>query len=389
MKKFYKITLAVLSIGLAATLAGCNGCSSCNNSRKNLTVTNSNWFAGTSYKGIQPSFIINDIENKENDIRWNDIEDIDYEMTFTKPNEGKANSDYSVDYKDGSFKTKFYAFHYDWNKLEPCNKPENTDENIEVLYYYETQMNVSVQYTFKDGAKSEWFEDSMISECYFRAAGKSLQPVYSKQEIKSTSPNKNKPKSLEDSYKSIDVVYENHYNRNCTEIKSVTKEAGKEASEKVYSVKKVKNTLFDNSSLYIAMRSMKLSVDYSQTISLFSAAEGGVSSYAVNGSETPLGDKIKAVSDELAKNGLYYPVTQDDEGNPIEDKGINTVAMNINNVSGNLYGTTQTVWYAAIENQDNNTARATMLKISIPVSYNLGTLNFTLKNINSTLWNGK
>lgn len=364
MKKFFKISAAVLAAGLAVTSAGCRA------SSVNLTVTNSNWFTGTSYKGIQPSFIAEDgFEGY--------IEDIDYKVEFD-PSKA-ANTSYSVDYKDGSFNTVFYAVRYNWRNSQ---KYPSTSEDKEVLYYYSTEMHVSVQYTLKDGQQSGWFEDSVISESYFRAAGKSLQPVYSRQEIKSTSPNKNNPKKLQDAYKQIDVVYENFYDRECTEVTSVIKEAGKEQKQKVYSLssKKVKNTLFDNNSLYIAVRSMKLSDTYSQTVSLFNAAAGGVSSYAINGFDTPLSDKERSdITSELSQKGLYTPAGQDD--------GINTVAMNINYVGGNLVGTTQTVWYAAIDNPDNNTSRATMLKISIPLSYNLGTLNFTLENVNSTLWN--
>ena len=68
------------------------------------------------------------------------------------------------------------------------------------------------------------------------------------------------------------------------------------------------------------------------------------------------------------------------------DSRIPSVAVNVNYIGGTLYGTTQTIWYAAI-NADNNTARTTMLKLSVPLSYSLGTLNFTLNNITSTLWN--
>ena len=368
MKKFFKITTAVLAVGMAATMAGCSGCAGCNGSNVNLTVTNSNWFTGTSYKGIQPSFIAEDGYE-------NFIEDIDYKVDFD--NSTATNPYYSVNYRDGSYNTKFYALRYDWKNSK---KYASSSEDIEVLYYYSTEMHVSVEYIFKDGSSSGRFEDSVISECYFRAAGKSLQPVFSKQEIKSTSPNKNNPKNISEAYKRIDVVYENYYDRGCTEVTSIIKEAGKAESEKVYPFKNVNNTLFDNSALYIAVRSMKLSDTYSQTVSLFNAAAGGVSAYAINGYDSPLPDKERGdITSALTQKGLYTPKA--------DDEGVSSVAMSINFVGGNLIGTTQSVWYAAIENADNNTSRATMLKISIPLSYNLGTLNFTLQNVNSTLWN--
>lgn len=379
MKRFLKISAAVVAVGVAATLAGCGGCSGCAGCSGNTaasTVTSSNWFTGTSYKGIQPSFIMD-----ENHPEYTS-EKILYDVSFD--NSAASNSSYSVDYKDGSFSTEFYATRYNWQNSYEGYKSEDS----ELVYCYKTRLSVSVKYSLKSGEESEWFADGVETESYFRPAGKNLQPVYSKQVIKSTSPNKQKAKSLADAYKSIDAVYENYYSRDCKEVTSVIKEAGKDEQTKTYGFNKVKNTLFDNSSLYIAVRSMKLTADYSQTVSLFSPAADGVSSYTISGTTKELAER-KEVSAKLAEKGLYVPKTVDENGNPVEDAGINSVAMNINYTGGSLIGTTQTVWYAAIDNPDNNTARATMLKLSIPLSYNLGTLNYTLKEVQSTLWSGK
>ena len=64
------------------------------------------------------------------------------------------------------------------------------------------------------------------------------------------------------------------------------------------------------------------------------------------------------------------------------------VAVHLNFVGGDLSGTTQTAWFAAITDADKNIGRTTMLKLSVPLSYGLGTLNYTLKTVQSTLWNG-
>ena len=45
------------------------------------------------------------------------------------------------------------------------------------------------------------------------------------------------------------------------------------------------------------------------------------------------------------------------------------------------------VWYAAIPDEDNNTYRATMLYLSQPLSYGLGTWEFTLAEVESVLGN--
>lgn len=369
MKKFLKISAAAIAAGATMILAGCGGCSGCNKNAKSLTVTNSNWYTGTSYKGIQPSFILGD------DPAYTK-EEIEYNVSFIAPEAG--NNTYSADYKDGSFKTEFYATAYDWNA-----NPVYPAEHTETVYCYRSEFKISVQYKLKaTGETTEWFNDSVTNISYFRAAGKNLQPVYSRQEIKSTSPANYQAGTLAGTHSKVDVNYDNYYNYDFTEITTYTQENGGERVKGApYSLSKIKYSLFDNSSLYIAIRSMKLSPSMSANINLYSAAAGGVSSYTVGGKDTSMNsDELKAISDEMAKHGLFAPEN--------EDSRVSAVAVDVNYTGGNLYGTTQTVWYAAVDKPDNNTARATMLKMTIPLSYSLGTLNYTLKEIKSTLWNG-
>lgn len=370
MKKIFKITAAVLAAGAAITLAGCSGCAGCNRSVKNSALTNSNWYTGTSYKGIQPSFI----QGSENAEYTKEV--IEYTVTHDKAT--ATNNSYSVEYKDGSFVTEFYAFKYDWK-----DNKEYPEDKTEILYRYETELNISVRYALKaEGSQpSEWFTDKVKTISYFRAAGKNLQPVYSRQEIVSHSPAALQAATLENAYDSINVTYENYYNFDCTAVTSVKGE-----EKKVHGgFDKINSSLFDNSSLYIAVRSLKLSESLSQTIYLFSAVAEGTSSYALTGSNAALDEseektELKAISEEMKKHGLFIPSENRDT--------IPAVAVNIGYAGGDLHGTTQTAWFAAIENPDNNTGRATMLKLSVPLPYSQGTLNYSLKEIKSTLWNG-
>lgn len=385
MKKLHAFAAAALAAGMTVTLAGCGftGCNSCSGKSKNLTATSSNWFVD-GYSGIQPYFIAYDGDGATPYAGNKEI--LHYGVSFAP---GK-NSSYSVDYTDGSFKTEFYATHYNWN-AESLPEAYRTDAN-EVVYYYKTEFSVSVKYKLNSsGAESEPFADRIVNECFFRAAGKNLQPVYSKQVIISHSPANLQAGSLNATYKYVNTVYENFYNFNCTEVLS----NGTDCSEKPEGVtsartyrklNKVKNSLFDNSSLYIAVRSMGLTSKYSQTVSLFSAAGGGVAAYSINGSDTPLGGEEKtAISDLMAAEKLYEPVPPDADGNAVDDAGISTIAAEISYADGKLRGTTQKVWYAAI-NEGRNIGRSTMVKLSVPLSYSLGTLNFTLKEIEQTIW---
>lgn len=367
MKKFLKISAMIAAAGATLAFAGCSGCSGCNKSNRNLTVTNSNWYTGTSYKGIQPSFIIGENEDFTPEV-------IEYDVAFVEAT--APNGTYSAAYKDGSYKTEFYATNYSWN-----DNPVYPEEKTEILYCYKNELKISVQYKLKSGEATEWFSDSVTNISYFRAAGKNLQPVYSRQEIVSASPANIQAASLDKTYKKVNQVYDNYYNYGCTEVTTFTQEnGGEKVKGEPYSFNQVKNSLFDNSSLYIAIRSMKLTSSSSARFDLYSAAEGGVSTYTVSGQDTSMNEEeLKKITAEMTDKHLFSP-----------SEGVSTVpavAVNVNYAGGSLYGTTQTVWYASVEKPDNNAARATMLKMTIPLPYNLGALNYTLKTINSTLWN--
>ncbi len=364
MKRLIGIAATVIAAGFAATLAGCSGCAGCSGSTKNTALTNSNWFSGTNYKGIQPSFIVSDDHPEyTKEVIVYDVEIVEGSGT---------NTSYSVDYEDGTYTTEFYAAEYDWNGE---NIPEEFKaDKTEILYCYKTTLDIKVKYTLKSGEESDWFEDSVVTESRFRAAANNLQPVYSHLYVKSTTPANLQAASLDDAYIAVNSEYENFYNYSCTQVLSYTTEDG-ETTQTGYSLSKVKNSVFDTAYLYTAVRSLQLSESLSQTISLFSAAAGGVTSYTVAGNSTAMSsEELTAVSGILDPDG--------------DAETVSTVAVAITYNGGTLQGTTQTVWYAAVENADNNTSRATMLKVSVPLSYNLGTLNFNMKEIESTFWNG-
>ncbi len=376
MKKFTKIASIIAAAVATASLAGCMGgagCSGCGGAKvSNNALTNSNWYIQTGYKGIQPYFVDGDHET------------LKYEVTA----DTKSNGFYKVEYSKGEYVTDFYATAYDWNDE---NVPEKyRAEKTETLYCYTTEFKISGKFVMGDSEKE--FTDSVKSVSYFRSASFNLQPVYSKQELKTTSPAAYRPANIEAAYAEYDVVYETHYNYACTEATSVKtdKKSNNEQTTKTYGkLHKTSNSLFDNNTLYIAIRSLKLSDSLSQTIDLLNAASGGISAIKLAGGGTAIEkEELATISAALAAKDLYLPVTKDEEGNDIEDKGIPTVAVSIAYDGGDMSGTTQTVWYAALNDTDNNTARCTMLKLALPLPFGLGTLNYSLKEVSSTIWNG-
>ena len=374
MKKFHKMTALIAAALATVTLAGCTGgCSSCGGAKvSNNALTNSNWYTQTGYKGIQPYFI----DGQENSNFSKEI--ITYDVTA----DSKNNGTYKVEYQNGTYRTEFYALEYNWETDSRVHESYRT-EKTDIVYCYKTEFSIDGKFIMGDNTKE--FSDSIVTESYFRAAYYSLKPVYSKQVMKVTSPDSLRPANIDAAYKSYDVVYENKYNYECTEVVSAKTENNETVATTYKKLNKTSNTLFDNSSLYTAIRSMKLSDSLSQTINLFNAQAGGISTIKLSGNGAAIEkEELAKISTALAAKDLYTP-----EGNDIEDKGISTVAVNIAFSGGEMSGTTQTVWYAALNDADNNTARCTMLKLSVPLPFGLGTLNYSLKEVQSTIWNGK
>lgn len=377
MKKIAGLAALMLAAGCAAVLSGCGGCmsctscSSCGKKTRNTTLTNSNWYTGTGYGGIQNNIIEGKNGFSPEKIRY----DVTYDGT------GASNSTYAVEYRNGSYTTEFYAVEYDWKKT---GVPEGyAVEAVEKEYVYclKTELTIEVRYALKNSEQtSDWYSDHIISESYFRSADDNLQPVYSKRDVVSHSPRTFNAGSLEKSMTVYDALYKNYYNFYCTEVTTYstdrTEENAQPQTTRTGKLNKTANSLFDNYSLYTVLRSMNLTADR-QSISIYDPSNGGVEDYNIVHSDAALAENeaITAVG-ILRDNGLYAA-----------DEELSTVAAVVT-YGGELPGTEQTAWYAAIKNADNNVSRSVMLKLEIPLSYALGKLNVTIAEIQSKLADG-
>jgi len=372
MKKTVTIFAILLAAGISVSVAGCGANS------KNVAALSSNWYSVTSFKKFQPTFSEgNKIFSRE---------EIKYKVTHKKPETG--NPDYSVEYADGEYVTTFYAKKFDTENLVAEEYKQAYSSAGEITaYYYKTELTVpSVTFTFKATGETKKFEgDSVVTESYFLSVEDYLRPLYSKQTVKSTTPAAYQASKPDKAYKEINREYQSFYSFDGSEVKTVVKnfETNGENSEIKTSLSDASNTLFDNSYLNIAIRAANLSAgtELSQAFSLYSSASG-VQNYVLAGSSVALDDEEKsAIAAKLEKNGLYVPKF-DDNG---KELGLNTVAVKVG-YNGTLTGVSQTYWFAAVENKLNNKGRATLLKLSTPVAYNQGTLDYTLDSIESTFW---
>ena len=141
--------------------------------------------------------------------------------------------------------------------------------------------------------------------------------------------------------------------------------------------------------LYTAIRGMSISSSLGATVSLFSPADGGTVNVNIAGGtygELDADDDAGIISALTAAYGEPDPPEDTDEEDGEDDAKhsyiyYNTVGIRLANATGVI----RTARYAAVENEDDNTYRATMLDLTQPLSYGLGSWQFTLAEVVSVL----
>lgn len=370
-KSLIALTAAAVFAGSALALSGCN-----NKKTQNIAALDSNWYSFVTYKDIQPTFI-----GEEN------AEKLEYSVKFTKPSASPAN--YSVSYGQGSYSTLFYATEFDRSHVhgEHAESYEKMTAGT-VVYYYKTELKTKPTFTYGKEVSDE-FSDSVISSCYFLSVGEKLRPLYSELDIVSHTPANYRASSLATAYATMNRVYKNYYNYGGSAViteytlrdgdRDFKQSGGNDKTLKVGGLSGSSNILFDLNSLDIAVRAMNLGESLSQPISLYTVSDR-VQNYSLKGESVSLTGEERDGFTQILKGAELYNKPQDDE------KGLQTINVNVS-YSGDLKGVVQTYTFAAVENKKNNVSRATMLKKSTPLAYGLGTLEYSLERINSTLWN--
>ncbi len=367
MKKRIGVLAVTVAASCAVIISGCTGCAGCNGSSRNIAALESNWYANTHFKKIQPTFID---ANKEI-ITYKVTQDIGTAL----------NDNYSVRYSDGEYTTTFYATKFDKTKYAAEEYRDAYPDDL-VVYYYKTELSIDTV-TFKYGGEERVFKgDSVVTECYFMPVENDLRPLYSSQTIKSVSPAAYKVKNVDEAYVVNDCEYKTYYSYDEKEVKyakTVIKDGNGEREKPVVNLEKAPNTVFDISSLNVAVRANRISANLSQKVSMYAPA-GNLQSYNLLGGELALGEHERPIIEsELKENKLFVPEKDGENEKPLE-----TVAIGVQ-YDGELSGVSQIYWFTKITNPINNVGRATMVKMSVPITYSLGTLNYTLQEIQSTL----
>lgn len=377
MKNIKKVLAMILVGGSAFALAGCSS-----GTVYSSTSTSANWNVATSTT----------VEKNLTEFWRTHKEVANYSIAFTVG----GNKSYSVQYytadTSANYSTAFYMDEndYDWgaSSLPDGVKVVGDTPVKDAVYVYETTLTLKGKYIFTATEEEVPFEDNVVTTCKFRLAGESLKPVYSKQEVKSTAASTLTATSKDDMCVSIDTVYETFYNRDCN--KATIKTTDNKATEIKTEEKGVDldGLVFDNSQLSAALRSFNLSG--TKSISVCSPQNGNVQGCTVTcGSATALSTKndaqiINALENVTDGNGntvedyiIFDGTSTDPE---TENKQIRYTPVSIG-LSADMKGSSPVYCYATVENADVNTTRSVLLTMSTPLSFGLGTLNYTLKSL--------
>ncbi|MDE6356279.1 MAG: hypothetical protein K2L67_03450 [Clostridia bacterium] len=408
MKKIKLLTALTLAAGCALACTGCGG------SSKNIASLDSNWYSGVNFTHFQPTFTEGNKDAAGNAAYSAEV--IEYAVAFDGST--AANPTYTVEYpQGGTYTTTFTSKILGEDEIEKITLDEHRgyyNSKTMQVYYYKTELTIpEVKFTLKsDNTKTATLQgDSIVTENYFLSVADYLSPVYSKQTVKSATPRNYQISDINAAYVLINREYESFYlNKNNSPVEVVTKttvknEQGfadygyadfegtengnaKTSTANALNIENTANTLFDVSALNVVARACKLTsgANLSQAINLYVPwSNAGVTDFGIAGSAAPLvldktaddnTAKLTELTSKLQTAGLYEE-KKDAEGKTI---GLQTVAVNV----GTKAGVTQTYWFAAVTSTHDNVGHATMLKLSTPVAFGLGTLNYTLKTIHST-----
>lgn len=317
MKKKYAIMAGLLSVTM---LTGCGTIM-----RSPLSA---NWYEDTS--------ITNAISGT--------YEKMVYDVTFQK---SESNNSYSVTYTPGVYTTELTNDIYTW-----------TDGTSEEVYKLTSSLVISGEYAM-DGVKVP-FSDSVSSITYFRPVTAYLAPIYTEKHVHSTSPAGINPVDAEH----VCVVYDySNYISYEKDLTSATVTTVNHANKDEKAVRTYElgtlGTIFDNEILVFGGRSVNFvnnnGTNTSLTVSVLSPEVGKVQTVTYTHTNTEK-KKVNWNGSEVEINTA-------------------TVALSLNET---FHGASQVYVYAS-KVAGLNTYRNALVSMQTFLSYNLGSLNYTLK----------
>lgn len=248
--------------------------------------------------------------------------------------------------------------------LSATSKDEDGNAFEDTVYRYETELSIRGAYSV-DGVKGDDFADNVKSVVYFKGIGNSLRPIKSVKTVHCHAPN-NDYKSKDDCSTLYDYTYAAQYDADgekatitYTQNAPTDKEGAPLApTEKSVSIKNPTN-YYDNEQLLFVLRGMSMDAAFSlKTIN-------------------PLSDQVEAVKTTEAPAAIREASFALDMGTETKTHDIDAYRFTLQ-YDTSTPGMGQMFTYAKVTDKSNNTYRNVLLRMSVPVIGNLGTLNYTL-----------
>lgn len=372
MKKGF-VALILLSASLSGVFAGCAGCGG-PTGKTNEAGFASNWYADSSYGYVQPTF-------DTNDDKFVSAEEITYDITFDGSK--AANPSYTVEYAaGGTFTTTFYALNFDKTLIAEEYRADYPD-NLKVYYYKTVRSIPNVTFKMKNGGGEYTAneEQRLETECYFLDVANHLRPVYSVQDIKNVIPAEYQTGEIDKAYKKLSLRYETSYSfdgNNALTTVTDRLDGNKRTTSATGGLNDTQNSLIDVSQLNIAARALPLKSNLVQAVTMYSPA-GKKQDYTLSGSQGIIAEEErKTIETKLAAKNLYVGG---------EDKKLETVGISVA-LNAEFKGVSQRYWFTAPDpdHPKNDRGRATLVKMSEPLTFALGLFEYSLNEIKTTVY---
>lgn len=294
----------------------------------------------TNYKVSFNSYWFND-----STIPSSMAEVLTYDVSFTE-REGLSDKNYSLDYTNGVYTTTF----------------QRIKESDRTFYRLESILTIDVSYTY-NGTTSEPLKDRVTTRVDF-ADDVAFTPIQSYKEIVSHSPTKSAT-SLETCYTPFHYVVDVTYNGASGTASIDNLDDEQSATTHSFTIKDVDEyNYLDNEQMLFALRGINPSQTSTPSFLVYAPFSKKVQTLQANFGTKISGEKFtfKTNNDETAT-----------------EKVIDYYAINLALQEKNP-GSSQTIKMATLSNPKANTMRNVILEMRIPLSYNLGTLTYTLNN---------
>lgn len=258
-----------------------------------------------------------------------------------------------------------YTFTYDNGKYVTTLKSELAD-NGKTVYRYTTSLNIDVTYT-KNGSAPETKSDWVETEVVFSTIGEALRPISSEKKFVSHTPVNSILSDSENCYTRYAYAVNTTYTDDGKGTSVVTMNFDDEEKKAVLEEQTFscgsKYTYLDNEQLLFAIRGISVDTSSAQ-VNIYSPFIDEKQRVQITFNDDDLGDEflISENGNEATKKAIPYREV--------------TVGL-----KETYSGESQTLWIAKPSNTSNNVYRNVILRMETPLSYNFGSLIYTLKSI--------